>query len=72
MNNPLKEYFEQAELPNARDKTKNKACRHKWEAVNVGGIGVVNLKVVGLFVCQKCMSYKEEELKFIKGGKKAQ
>lgn len=47
-------------------------CKHKWEAVSVDGMGGIftDLRAVGLFVCQKCMSYKEKELKFVKLGDK--
>jgi len=43
-------------------------CKHKWEAASINGRGGTfsDIKVVSMFVCQKCMSYKEEELKFLK------
>ncbi len=40
-------------------------CKHDWKPVSVDGIGVFNIRAMGMFVCSKCMSYKEHELKFV-------
>lgn len=43
-------------------------CEHKWEVADTYVTAFTGKQIVRL-VCQKCMSYKEEALKFLKKEK---